>query len=151
MSWPQTAEMAPQFKGESGPRDQDILEIAHALQAIGVDFKPVLLLHIADEYTKITPLSSPLNTATLLSIIQDHANLVSFIHLMKMENVHSLTPIFDGKAILVLYECKPGPHLKGILSECLNYQILNPTSTRLQVESYLLENKDKYLMAYAAK
>ena len=50
-------------------------------------------------------------------MINDHANLVSFIQLLKMQDVHALTTKFDGKAIMILYECKPGKHIKDLLSE----------------------------------
>ena len=53
--------------------------------------------------------------------------------------------MFDGKSIMVIYQCSGGKHIKQILEECLNYQILHPESSREQVEAYLMQNKDKFM------
>jgi len=125
----------------STPPDEEILTMAHTLRKIGAHFKSVIMLHFAQTYTKNVPFGTPFNSFTFGLIMNEHSNLVNFISLLKLQNVHSLTPMFDGKSFMVMYECKGGKHIKRWLDGCLNYQILNPESTREQVEAYLMDNK----------
>jgi len=54
----------------------------------------------------------------------------------------------DGKSIQIMYECKPGKHMKFIIDECLKFQIQNSSATYEQVEQYLKENKEAFLEKY---
>ena len=50
---------------------------------------------------------------------------------------------------MVMYDIKGGKHIKSIIDECINYQILHLDQDRAQVEAWLMENKtvllDKYM------
>ena len=56
--------------------------------------------------------------------------------------------MIDGKGIQTLYNCKPGKHMKGIINECLNFQILNPYATKDQIETYMRDNQVRFMQEY---
>jgi len=60
-----------------------------------------------------------------------------------------MKPMVDGKTIQVLYGCKPGKHMKAIIEECLNFQILNLGASSQEIEAFMMEHKDEFLKKYA--
>jgi hypothetical protein len=45
-----------------------------------------------------------------------------------LRNIHKLKAMVDGGSIQVLYNCKAGKHIKGVMDECLEYQITHPNA-----------------------
>ena len=57
----------------------------------------------------------------------------------------------DGGAIQVLYNCKAGKHIKGVMDECLEYQIIHPDASQEEVQAYIVDHKDEFMAKYGAK
>ena len=75
----------------------------------------------------------------------------SLIDRENLRNIHKLKAIVDGGSIQVLYNCKAGKHIKGVMDECLEYQIIHPNAAEEEVQAYMVEHKDEFMAKYGAK
>lgn len=128
-----------------------IYDLGIALRNIGPNFASASLLKVAIDYVDANPgeLShKSVNLEVLSEIIKKHENLNEIINDAGLREVYTLKPMVDGKSIQIMYECKPGKHMKFIIEECLKFQIQNSSATYEQAEQYLMENKEAFLEKY---
>lgn len=62
--------------------------------------------------------------------------------------MHAVRPILDGKQICALYEIKQGKHLKPLLDELLEFQMVETTASREDAEAYMIGKKTEFLAKY---
>lgn len=84
-------------------------------------------------------------------ILANHVNLNSLIDRENLRNIHKLKAMVDGGSIQVLYNCKAGKHIKGIMDECLEYQVIHPNAENEEVQAYMIENKDYFMEKHGTK
>jgi hypothetical protein len=98
-----------------------------------------------------------MSTATSeFDIIEDDLNLIidKYTHFNriivseKLDSIHLVKPLLDGKQICELYGIKPGKAIKFIMDEELKYQIIHPEDQYGEVEEFLRINKDEFLKKY---
>ena len=78
-------------------------------------------------------------------------NFNSLLKKADLQNIHMLKAMIDGKGIQVLYDCKPGKHIKSVADECIKFQILNVHADRSEVESFLKERQEEFMKKYMWK
>lgn len=106
-----------------------MVDLGVALRDIGSNYGSVSMLTICAEYVNSFPEQNlnqtlshkQVNLENLEIIMQKHQKLNKIIEKVGFRDIHLLKPILDGKSICVIYNCKPGRHMKFIMDECMKF------------------------------
>ncbi|EAX97214.1 polyA polymerase family protein [Trichomonas vaginalis G3] len=64
-----------------------------------------------------------------------------FIVAEKLEKSYEMKQLMDGVSLANIYGVKPGPVLKDLIEEMINWQLSNPNRSSDDYKKYILENK----------
>lgn len=107
--------------------DDEKYALACSLIEIKDLYHAVTLLHVAMTFQKDgsvidgTPRQENINVAAVQGMLDTHSKLNELIECSRLRNIHKIKPMIDGKGIQLLYECKPGKHMKPIMDECVKF------------------------------
>jgi len=105
--------------------DDAKIELCLGLRDIAANFGSVCLLSICQEFCISN--QNPgidhhlIDLGVLNQTLQKYSNFVKLINDSGLSDVHNLKPLLDGKSIQVIYNCKPGKHMGGLINECLRF------------------------------
>ena len=80
------------------------------------------------------------------------ADKVAFNEVVKnagLSDIHLRKPLLDGNSICKMFEVKPGKIMKPLTVEVSNFMILNPLAKESDVRSYMVSNKELFLMKFS--
>lgn len=105
---------------EQLPNNLNRISVGHWIREIGANWKLTRCI-IFDE-----------------NILNFYDNvLVDYIEKEKMEELISMKPLVDGRKLADIHNIKPGPMLKQLQEELIDWQIMHPNSPLAEYEEYV--------------